>query len=168
MGKGAFMATVTHDDIYKEVRAYLLGLFSCPPEIVIKGFQNGSPLPEDAIVMSILFEQTFDVASNYYDVNSDLATVQQSVQVSMQVDFYGTQAATRSRKLANLWKNQYTTEWLSKCQPLYCKDPQQIIFINEKAQYEPRWMLEIELQYNPEFEHEQHYLNMPTVDFNKI
>lgn len=162
------MATVTHDDIYKEVRAYLLGLFSCSSEMVIKGFQNGSPLPVDAIVMSILFEKAFDVSANYYEPVKATTNVQQSAQVSMQVDFYGTQASSRVRKLANLWKNQYTTERLNKCQPLYCKDPQQIIFINEKSQYEPRWMLELELQYNPEFEHEQQYLDMPNIDFNKV
>lgn len=158
------MATVIHDDIYKEVRAFLLGLFSCAPETVIKGFQNGSPLPQNAIVMMILFERAFDVSANYYDINSDLTTVQQSVEITMQLDFYGNEAATRARQVANLWKNQYTADAFTVCQPLYCHDPQQIAFINEQSQYEPRWLLELMLQYNPEFQHKQVYLGMPAID----
>ena len=159
------MATVNHSDIYKEVRAYLLGLFLCPPETVIKGYQNNSPLPQNAVVMTILFERGLDVSANYYDFDSGKAVVQQSVEITMQIDFYGEQAGDRARKLSTLWKNAYTTEALTKCQPLHSKNPQQMTFVNEQSQYEPRWMLEVTLQYNPEFEHDQTYTtDMPEIN----
>lgn len=159
------MATVTHSDIYKEVRAYLLGLFLCPPGTVIKGYQNNSPLPENAVVMTILFEHALDVSSNYYDFDNEKTAVQQSIEVTMQIDFYGNSAGDRARKLSTLWKNTYTTGALMKCQPLYSKDLQQITFINEKSQYEPRWMVEVALQYNPEYEHVQTFMSdMPDIN----
>jgi hypothetical protein len=162
--QGAAMATVTHNQIYREVRAYLLGLFSCPPSSVIQGYQNDAPLPNNAIVMTILFEHSLDVAANYYEPVEDKAVVQQSVEITMQIDFYGEESGDRARKLCNLWKNHYTTARLSSCQPLCAKDPMQMTFINEQSRYEQRWMVELTLQYNPEFEHEQTYLDMPVIN----
>ncbi len=154
------MATVNHDDIYTEVRAYLLGLFSCDPETVIHGYQEEG-LPQNAIVMTILFEHSLDVSANYYDPLLDKTTVQQSVEITMQLDFYGDEAGSRARKLSTLWKNHYTTAALTKCQPLYSKDPQRMPIVNEQSNYEDRWSVDVLLQYNPEFEHDQAYLNMP-------
>lgn len=162
------MATVNHDDIYEEVRAYLLGLFLCPPETVIKGYQNGSPLPQNAVVMTILFEHSLDVSANYYDPLLDITTVQQSVEVTMQLDFYGGDAGSRARKLSNLWKNHYTANALTKCQPLYSKDPQRMPIVNEQSNYEDRWSVDVLLQYNPEFEHDQSYLGMPDYTIVRI
>lgn len=159
------MATVTHEQIFREVRAYLLGLFSCPPSSVIQSYQNDAPLPNNAIVMTILFEHSLDVAANYYE--PDKAVVQQSVEITMQIDFYGEESGDRARKLCNLWKNHYTTARLVYCQPLYSKDPMQMTFINEQSRYEHRWMVEIALQYNPEFEYDQTYLDMPTINLTK-
>ena len=154
------MATVNHADIYTEVRAYLLGLFSCPPETVIQGYQEEG-LPQNAVVMNILFEHGLDVSANYYDPFLEITTVQQSVEITMQLDFYGEEAGNRAREVSNLWKNHYTTAALTKCQPLYSKDPQRMPIVNEKSQYEDRWSVDVLLQYNPEFEHNQAYLGMP-------
>lgn len=160
------MASVTQQDIYKEVRAYLLGLFSCPPQTVIQGYQNNNPLPNEAVVMTILFENELDMAVSHYDLAADKTAVQQSVEVTMQVDCYGPQAATRARKLATLWKNHYTTAALKSCQPLYSNSPKRLPIINEQSVYEDRWLVELTLQYNPYFEHDQTFLVMPQISIN--
>lgn len=161
------MATVTHNQIFREVRAYLLGLFSCPPSSVIQGYQNDAPLPNNAIVMTILFEHSLDVAANYYEPVEDKAYLQQSVEITMQIDFYGESSGDRARKLCNFWKSQHAAARLISCQPLYSKDPMQMEFINEQSRYEQRWMVELTLQYNPEFEYDQIYLDMPTINLTK-
>ena len=162
------MATVTHQEIYEEVRDYLLGLFSCPPKTVIKGYQNNSPLPNEAVVMTILFETELDMAVSRYDPAADKTAVQQSVEVTMQIDCYGPQAGTRARKLATLWKNHYTTAALTRCQPLYSNSPKRMPIINEKSAYEDRWLVELALQYNPYFEHDQTFLEMPNTTLNNL
>lgn len=160
------MASITHADIYAEVRAYMLGLFSCPPETIIQGYQNDAPLPSNAIVMSMLFEHGLDISANYY-APGDKAYLQQSVEITMQIDFYGEESGDRARKLCNFWKSQHAAARLISCQPLYSKDPMQMEFINEQSRYEQRWMVEIALQYNPEFEYDQIYLDMPTINLTK-
>lgn len=162
------MATVTHNQIFREVRAYLLGLFLCPPETIIQGYQNDAPLPNNAIVMSILFEHSLDIAASYYEPSENKAAIQQSVEVTLQIDFYSEGSGDRARKLCNFWKSQHATARLTSCQPLYAKDPMQMTFINEQSRYEERWMVEIALQYNPEFEYDQTYLDMPIINLTKL
>ena len=146
------MSSVTHKDIYKEVQAYLLGLFSCPPQTVIQGYQNNNPLPDEAVVMTILFENELDMAVSHYDPAADKTAVQQSVEVTMQVDCYGENSHAMARQIASMWQSLPTTEVLQNCQPLYCGDPKDLTFVNETGQYELRFMVGLELQYNTKYE----------------
>lgn len=161
------MATV--DQVYIEVYRFLIKLFKCE---VLQGLQNNTPLPENCIVTTILDERNLDYSSNYYtdDTTQNIhnVTVKQSVECMMQLDFYGTDAQIRARHLATIWQNEISTSALQSCQPLYCKAPKQMTFVNEKNQYEPRWMVEVYLQYNPEFTHDQGFLDMPTITKIKI
>lgn len=161
------MASITHADIYAEVRAYMLGLFSCAPETIIPGPQVGMTLPDDAIVMSVLSEHALDVATNYYQPVENKVYIQQSVQMSIQIEFYGEGAMDKALKLCNLWKNHYTVDHLHCCQPLYCEDPQQKSSANEKSLLPQPWLVVLTLQYNPEFELDQIYLDKPEIILTK-
>lgn len=149
MGEGAAMATisVTERDIFTELRKYLTELFSCP---VTQGYQNNVPVPDNGIVMHMLFERDLDYTSEYWESSDKQMTAQRSVEATFQLDFYGAEANSRSRVVANLWKSSYTTDRLVKCQPLDNGDPKKDVLVNQANQYENRMMLEITLQYNPE------------------
>ncbi|AOA59926.1 phage neck terminator protein [Acinetobacter larvae] len=149
-----------HNAIYKEVRSYLIGLFSCE---VIKGYQNDSPLPQNGVVMTIISERDTDQAASYYQEEEGTAYVQNSVEVMLQLDFYGDWAASRARQIANFWRSEYTTSALNTCQPLYSKQPVRLPFVNEQNQNEQRWLLEVYLQYNPEFKQDQAFLDLPII-----
>ena len=92
--------TLTQDDIYKEVRLFLVNLFNT--QSVIKHIQNGSPLPLNAIVMNIIHEKDLDMAVSRYQPEAREATVQTSVEMLMQIDFYGDQAHGRATGRASL------------------------------------------------------------------
>lgn len=139
--------SVTERDIFSELRLYLVELFECP---VVVGYQNNVALPKDGIVMHMLFERNIDYTANYWDGDTSEITAQNSVEATFQLDFYGQEANSRARVVANLWRSSYTTAKLKKCQPLYCGEPRKNILVNESNQYENRMMLEITLQYNPE------------------
>ncbi|WP_272694392.1 phage neck terminator protein [Providencia sp. PROV036] len=139
--------SVTQDDLFLDLWGYLTELFECP---VIEGYQNNEPLPKDCIVMHMLFERNIDYTANYWDGDSSEITAQNSVEATFQLDFYGQEANSRSRVVANIWRSSYTTAKLKKCQPLYCGEPRKNILVNESNQYENRVMLDIKLQYNPE------------------
>lgn len=159
------MSSVTEIDIYTDIRTYLIALFNCT---VIRGRQNNLPLPEDCIVMTILFNTDLDqIKTDYTDNGTGVtAQAQQSIQATMQLDFFGVNAANRSMQVQALWRSPYTTERLSKCQPLFSKPPQNLQYINESGVYEQRYMLEVALQYNPYYEYNEESatsMDLPTI-----
>ncbi|WP_340611890.1 phage neck terminator protein [Xenorhabdus bharatensis] len=157
--------TVTHGDIFTEVRKYLIALFSCD---VMQGYQNDVPVPESGIVMHVLFERDIDYTANYYHHEASAITAQRSVELSMQLDFYGEEADSRARVVANLWQSSYTTARLEKCQPLYSEAPRKMVLVNEANQYENRVMLEVKLQYNPEITYSVDNTDSFSLDLNSI
>ncbi|CAM8273227.1 hypothetical protein Q4S26_00380 [Morganella morganii] len=149
MGEGTAMATisVTERDIFIELRRYLTELFSCP---VAQGYQNNIPIPENGIVMHMMFERDLDYTADYWNPADEQMTAQRSVEATFQLDFYGAEANSRARVVANLWKSSYTTDRMAKCQPLDNGQPRKDVLVNQANQYENRMMLDVTLQYNPE------------------
>ncbi|MBT0365388.1 hypothetical protein ISO55_00155 [Morganella morganii subsp. morganii] len=143
------MATisVTERDIFIELRRYLTELFSCP---VAQGYQNNVPIPENGIVIHMLLEDDIDYTSEYWNPADEQMTAQRSVKATLQLDFYGAEANSRARVVANLWKSSYTTDRMTKCQPLDNGQPRKDVLVNQANQYENRMMLDVTLQYNPE------------------
>lgn len=138
--------TVTNfrSNIYKELRAYLISLFDCE---VVKGRNNNDPLPYDCIVMTVLFDTDLNMATTLYDDGN--VTIEQDIQATVQLDFFGDNADIRSRMLATLWRTTHATEALKSCQPLFANDPVSLEYVNEQNKFEQRFMVEIKLQYNP-------------------
>ncbi|MEQ1964328.1 hypothetical protein ABLB69_14405 [Xenorhabdus khoisanae] len=161
----ATVITVTHDNLFAEVRQYLIALLSCD---VIQGYQNDVPAPDNGVVMHVLFERDIDYIANYYHHESSEITAQRSVELTMQLDFYGDEADSRARVVANLWQSSYTTARLKKCQPLYSEQPRKMVLVNEANQYENRVMLEIKLQYNPEISYSVESTDSFSIDLNAI
>ncbi|EPK8197459.1 hypothetical protein Q4R51_16855 [Morganella morganii] len=143
------MATisVTEDDIFGELSRYLHELFQCR---IVRGYENDSPVPKDGIVMHMLFERDLDYTADYWNPADEQMTAQRSVEATFQLDFYGEEANSRARVVANLWKSSYTTDRMTKCQPLDNGQPRKDVLVNQANQYENRMMLDITLQYNPE------------------
>ena len=136
---------------------------------IVRGYQNGMPLPIDGIVITFITETDLDQLS-YSDVtNPDLisqtVTVQTAVKTMMQVDCYGDLGQARARQIATMFKSPYACERLQSCQPLDYRPPKNLSFVNEASEYEPRWMVEIDMQYNPHYTYRQESTTvMPSVD----
>lgn len=151
MDAGDRMASLnlTQQEVYKDIRKFLVDLFPGSELQVIQAAQNNNPLPNNAVVMQVLFTNNLDIA-----VTTSLppteAAIQNSVEVRMQVDFYGVQAEARSRTVTNIWRSEYACERLTVCQPLYVQSHNRHVYINDSNQYEDRWILDLGLQYNPQ------------------
>lgn len=150
------MAT-TLDDIYQDVRALLLGLFSCE---VIRGYSNNVPMPKPPfILMNILQDSTVATNEHNYSVIDGTATISRVHQINMQLDFYGTTAATMAQTVSLLWRDYYACEQLKHCQPLYTNEARFMPLTNEESHYESRWSLIITLAYHPLAIHQQSFVN---------
>ena len=136
---------------------------------IVRGYQNGSPLPIDGIVITFITETDLDQLSYSEVTNPDLisqtVTVQTAVKTMMQVDCYGDLGQARARQIATMFKSPYACERLQSCQPLDYRPPKNLSFVNEASEYEARWMVEIDMQYNPHYTYRQESTTvMPSVD----
>lgn len=161
---------VTHNDIYRDVRALLLDLFQLPSENVIRGYSNNVPLPNgDFILMNIINETDLSTNGWFYLKEANKVEALQSVEVLLQIDFYGKESAKNARIFSNLWRDFYSSERLKVCQPLYCNNPKYLPFTNEQNQYEERYMVEAYLTYIPVATYDQDYVdNVGEINLNKL
>lgn len=150
------MATSSDDhyEIITELRQFILAtLPDATPAQVIRDTQNYAALPYNAITIAMLFDSELDYSSTYYDADAELAAVHNSVEARVQFSFYGKEAPKRSRIIAQLWRNSYAYDRLTKCKPLYVQSRQRQPYINDSNQYEDRYILDLALQYNPVVTH---------------
>ncbi len=154
--------SVTQQEIYKDVRTFLLGLFPGTEKQVIQAAQNNQPLPKNAIVMQVLFTGNLDIAV-VTPLPPTEAVIQNSVEVRMQIDFYGATAEERSRQVSILWRTSYACERLTACQPLYIQSYNRHVYVNDSNQYEDRWIIDLGLQYNPQVTVAQGFSDSPPV-----
>ena len=139
---------------------------------IVRGYQNGMPLPIDGIVITFITETDLDQLGYSEVTNPDLIsqtiTVQTAVKTMMQVDCYGDLGQARARQIATMFKNPYACERLQSCQPLDYRPPKNLSFVNEASEYEARWMVEIDMQYNPHYTYRQESTKTITVDINPL
>ena len=57
---------------------------------------------------------------------------------------------------------------LQSYQPLDYRPPKNLSFVNEASEYEARWMVEIDMQYNPHYTYRQESTKTITVDINPL
>lgn len=156
---------IIDQDIYNEIWDYLTALFPTAP--IVKGLQNNSPLPKDAIVMTLMpYAQALDQSRYDWDGEAEEGTVQESKLQMMQLDFYGADAYNKVMKVSTLWRSTYSTNILKAVQPLYANNPRALEYTNEQEQYEKRFLLEIALQYNPYYTYAEQSTTSAAIDIN--
>ena len=171
MGEGGIMAEIDFlDQMFVEIWEMFAEMFpTFDSSKIVRGYQNGMPLPIDGIVITFITETDLDQLSYSEVTNPDLIsqtiTVQTAVKTMMQVDCYGELGQARARQIATMFKNPYACERLQSCQPLDYRPPKNLSFVNEASEYEARWMVEIDMQYNPHYTYQQESTTvMPSVD----
>lgn len=174
MGEGGIMAEVDFlDQMFIEIWEMFAEMFpTFDSSKIVRGYQNGMPLPIDGIVITFITETDLDQLSYSEVTNPDLisqtVTVQTAVKTMMQVDCYGELGQARARQIATMFKNPYACERLQSCQPLDYRPPKNLSFVNEASEYEARWMVEIDMQYNPHYTYRQESTKTITVDINPL
>lgn len=165
----AAILNVTQDNIYREVRSFLIALFNLSGDHVIRGYSNNVPLPNgDFILMNILYDKALSTTGHNYSVDDGNTEVSYTLEVAIQLDFYGGNAQEMARTFCTLWRDMYACERFQCGQPLYCDDPKFMQFINESSEYEPRWLVTAYFNYNPVVTHDQDYITQSTIQINHM
>lgn len=146
--------SVTESMLYTALRTFLLGLVSCP---IQQSQQNRESMPQgDFILMTGLAAPALSTDKTTFvpgSSNPGNETHARSTQWNVQLDCYGQDAADMAALIATSFKTDYAATALAaaaiEIQPLYANDPRQMTIVNAENQYEPRWIVELALQYNP-------------------
>ena len=164
--QGVVMQTIniTDSDIYKDIRAYIKGLFNIE---AVQGYSNNVPMPNGSfVVMRILFNRAISTNWHEYDIEQDQAQVTQSREVTMQLDFYN--APNQAQTFVQLWRDYHACDGLNVVQPLYANDARFMPITNEEKNYESRYIVEAVMQYNPVVTHEQVFIDEMPVTVNLL
>lgn len=78
------------------------------------------------------------------------ATVSTPTQITIQIDFFGVSSGDWIRAVKAVYRSCYAPDQFPDgIKPLYCDDGHQIPLVTGEEQYENRWALTAQLQYNP-------------------
>lgn len=146
--------SVTQSMLYTALRAFLLGLVACP---VLQSQQNRTAMPTgDFILMTGLGTPGLSTDKTTFvpgGSNPGNETHSRSTQWNVQLDCYGPDAADMAALIATTFKTDFAAQQFAlaaiEIQPLYANDPRQMTIVDSEQQYEPRWVVELALQYNP-------------------
>lgn len=135
----------------------LNGLVPVPVPIpVIRGQDNRSAMPPPVpgfIVLTPNARTRLKTNESSYADNKHAwggsETLTESIQFELQIDCYGKDAGDWATALSIIFRDDAGVGLLTTCAPLYCDDPQQMPLVNGEEQYEERWLVRGQFEYDP-------------------
>lgn len=146
--------SISLTDVYTAIKAFLVAVLPVDPNSVIQGLGNRAAMPAGPFVaMTAVLNQRLRTNQTTWDEDNPDPTelsIEQGVQVNVQIDCYGPDSMDWAEIIATLWRDDYGCQALAPtCQPLYSDDPRQIPLVDSEKQYEARWLIGAQLQYDP-------------------
>ena len=141
---------ITENDVFTALVTFLQSFLPENTEIV-QGLDNQVPMPIGPFVQ-ITSMGMLRIATNQETYSSSLQEKMSQTQAryEVQVDFLGPNAQAWAMQMQSLFRDEYAVDMFpTNIVPLYADDPIQIPLIDAEAQYERRWKVTAELQYNP-------------------
>lgn len=164
---------ISLDGLYQVLGDFIADTLGLDAEHVVQGYPNRVPAPVGPYVLMT------DVANKRLRTNVDTwdttnpapTTMQQEVgmNLSMQLDLYGPASGDWAVILTALLRDEVGCGALApSVQPLYSTDPVRAPLTNAEEQYEDRWIITAELQYNPTVSTSQEFANTLAVDLINV
>ncbi len=146
----AVTVSPTLSDVYASLRAFLLQFIVPVGTEVVQGQDNRVAQPKGShVVMQAIVQQR--LSTNVHAFNAvDLQTIQNFVQLRMQLDFYGAAAYEWGQAASTLLRDAIACDALAPvCQPLHADDAHLAPLITGEQQYLRRATVEAYIQWNP-------------------
>lgn len=146
--------SITLDDVYTLFRALALSVLPINVQVV-KGIPNRAATPPPVpgyVSMTVTANRGLRTPVDTWDLtnpNPTVITIEQGMQLRIQLDCYGADSAQWAVLFVTLLRNDFGVKALAPVAPLYADDPIQAALVNGEEQYEQRWIVGANLQYNP-------------------
>jgi hypothetical protein len=123
------------------------------PTQIIRGQQNRTNPPQGPFVkVTEINRKNLDTPTftNSAVVDVQQASVANTKQLDVQIDFYGSDAGDWAAAIETIWRSAYAADQFpAGMAPLFCSDAHQGPLITGEQQYEFRWVITGSLEYNP-------------------
>ncbi len=146
--------SITHQDVYKLLGDFLTGVL--PTGVpVIQGLNNRTSLPPPSpgyVAMTVTMLTDLHTPIETWDTtnpNPTVWSIQAGTKMRMQLDCYGAASGDWAEILATMLRTEYACQQLAPVAPLFADSPVQAPLVNSESQYESRWIVGANLQYNP-------------------
>ncbi len=131
-----------------------LGTFITPfvtPAEVIRAQVNRVAMPVGSFVeLTELGTCDIEVPRQWYSHTWQQRNIIGPKRFMVQADFYGESSGDWCAAIKTVWRTPYAvSQFPSGIAPLYCDDGREVPLITGEEQYERRWALTMNLQYNP-------------------
>lgn len=143
------------DDVYTTVRAFLLSIVPAGVE-VLQGLQNRVTLPAPLpgfIIMQAINLVRLRTNEDTWDITDPAPTglsISNALQVTLQLDCYGPDSGNWAAMINSLWRDSVGVDAMAPtCAPLYADNARLVPLVDGEEQYEERWSVTAELEYNP-------------------
>lgn len=144
----------TLQDVYTLLRAYIAGIVPVGV-MVTQGLGNRVPMPPvlpGFVCMTATLlnpHRTPETSWDQVGLDPTAIVIEQGMLVRIQLDCYGADSADWAVMLAATMRTDYACTALAPVAPLYCDNPIQAALVNGEEQFEERWIVGANLQYNP-------------------
>jgi hypothetical protein len=138
------------------------------PDVEIRrGQENRTTLPSGPnwLVMTPILRTRLDTNTDIFSVTDTvgITAAGTTIRLDVQADCYGPAAEDNAQIISTLFRDEYATAFFFHSgfavSPLYTFEPRNLTFINDAAQYEPRWNVDVSLEINPVVTFPQQYMD---------
>jgi hypothetical protein len=123
------------------------------PTPIVRGQNNRVPPPQGPFVkVTEILRRNMDTPTFTPSADPDIqqASISDSKQLDVQIDFYGSNAGDWAAAIENVWRSPYAPDQFpTGMAPLYCSDAHQSPLVTGEEQYEFHWVITGSLEYNP-------------------
>lgn len=164
------VVSLVQKDIYTALRTFILGLITCE---VVDGLDNGVPMPTGPfIAITALYLNRIETNINSYSdptPTTGTTNTELHAQYAIQIDVYGPLSSDWASIIVTMFRDEYGCDSLApNVQPLYADDPKQIPIVDGEENYEQRWMITANLQYNPVIQTPMQFFTTATVGIIEV
>lgn len=145
---------LTDEDVFTALRSFLM--LVVPDIEVLREFDDQVPLPDGGFILmspiSILALATAltDYADTPNDPENSALLLKESTKCTVQIDFFGPDAMQWAKTFVSTFPSEWgCLQFGDNVKPLSCGEPKLLAIENGTTQYENRWGVTADLQYNP-------------------
>jgi hypothetical protein len=144
-----YVPSITVDSIFDALGVFLTP-FVTPAQIIRAQVNRVAPPIGSFVELTELSSADLEVPRQWYDHTYLERNIIGPKRLMIQADFYGKLAGDWCAAVKTVWRTPYAASLFPKgIAPLYCDDGHEAPLITGEEQYERRWALTMNLQYNP-------------------